>query len=63
MKPSICGHAGEHDDLLKLGWKLHTWTAGKGYALTDEAKENSSSETVWASPHCLSATNTQDALF
>ena len=59
----ICGHAGEHDDLLKLGWKLHTWTARKGYALTDEAKENSSSETVWASPHCLSATNTQDALF
>ena len=59
----ICGHAGEHDDLLKLGWKLHNWTARKGYALTDEAKENSSSETVWASPHCLSATNTQDALF
>lgn len=49
----LCGHAGEHDALLALGWKLHKWTARKGYALTDEAKENSASETVWASPHCL----------
>ena len=59
----ICGHAGEHDDLLKIGWKLHKWTARKGYALTDEAKENSDSETVWASPHCLHAKNSQGGLF
>ena len=59
----ICGHAGEHDDLLKIGWKLHKWTARKGYALTDEAKENSDSETVWASPHCLHAKNSQCGLF
>ena len=59
----ICGHAGEHDDLLKIGWKLHKWTARKGYALTEEAKENSDSETVWASPHCLHRKNDQGGLF
>ena len=59
----ICGHTGEHDDLLRLGWKLHKWTARKGYALTDEAKENSDSETVWASPHCLHKRNDQGRLF
>lgn len=55
----ICGHAGEHDDLLKRGWSAHQWTARKGYALTDEAIGNSASETVWASPHCLSRRNEQ----
>ena len=59
----LCGHAGEHDDLLKIGWKLHKWTARKGYALTDEARENSASETVWASPHCLHKINEQGGLF
>jgi len=47
----------------KIGWKLHKWTARKGYALTDEAKENSASETVWASPHCLHKQNEQGGLF
>ncbi len=49
----ICGHAGEHDALLAHGWHLRTWTARKGYALTDEAVENSKSETLWCSPHCV----------
>ena len=49
----LCGHAGEHDDLLNYGWSIRTWTARKGYALTDEAKQNSSSETLWCSPHCI----------
>ena len=48
----LCGHAGEHDALLKHGWFIEEWTARKGYALTDEAVENSASETVWCSPHC-----------
>lgn len=48
----LCGHAGEHDELLKHGWFTETWTARKGYALSDEAIENSSSETIWCSPNC-----------
>lgn len=46
----LCGHAGEHD---ALGWDTRTWTARKGYALSDEAVENSASETLWCSPHCV----------
>ena len=49
----LCGHAGEHDDLLAAGWHTRTWQARKGYALTDEAKQNSASETIWCSPHCV----------
>jgi DNA adenine methylase len=50
----LCGHAGEHDDLLRLpGWHTRDWTARKGYALTDEAIANSQSETLWCSPHCV----------
>lgn len=49
----LCGHAGEHDALLAHGWHTRTWTARKGYALTDEATANSASETLWCSPHCV----------
>lgn len=48
----LCGHAGEHDELLNHGWHARQWTARKGYAITDEAVENSASETLWCSPHC-----------
>ena len=49
----LCGHAGEHDDLLDLGWQLRTWKARKGYAQTVDAKANAASETLWCSPHCV----------
>lgn len=49
----LCGHAGEHDELLSHGWHIRTWTARKGYALTEEAIKNSASETLWCSPHCV----------
>ena len=49
----LCGHAGEHDELLQHGWHIREWTARKGYALTDEAVENSASETLWCSPNCI----------
>jgi hypothetical protein len=49
----LCGHAGEHDELLQAGWFTQKWTARKGYAVTDEAIENSASETIWCSPHCV----------
>ncbi len=48
----LCGHAGEHDALLDHGWTARNWTARKGYAMTDEARENSAGETIWCSPHC-----------
>lgn len=59
----LCGHAGEHDELLGHGWHLRTWTARKGYAMTDEAVENSASETLWCSPHCIPETTDQFGLF
>lgn len=49
----LCGHAGEHDELLAHGWGVRKWTARKGYALTDEAVANSASETIWCSPACV----------
>jgi DNA adenine methylase len=49
----LCGHQGEHDELLAHGWHIREWTARKGYAVTDEAIENSASETIWCSPHSM----------
>lgn len=59
----LCGHAGEHDALLAAGWHTRTWTARKGYATTDEARENSASETLWCSPHCVPVVESQPGLF
>ena len=59
----LCGHAGEHDALLAAGWHTRTWCARKGYALTDEARANSASETLWCSPHCVPFAKTQVGLF
>jgi len=59
----LCGHAGEHDGLLANGWHLRAWTARRGYAVTDEAVENSASETLWCSPHCVPERAVQEALF
>lgn len=59
----LCGHAGEHDALLQHGWHIREWTARKGYAVTGEAIENSASETIWCSPHCMPERRVQFALF
>jgi len=59
----LCGHAGEHDELLSAGWTCRAWTARKGYALTDEAMNNSASETVWCSPACAASSQVVDDLF
>ena len=59
----LCGHKGEHDALLDHGWHTRTWTARKGYAITDEAVENSASETLWCSPHCMPVVNVTNDLF
>ena len=59
----LCGHAGEHDELLADGWHLRTWAARKGYALSDEAIANSASETLWCSPNCVPLVTVQGGLF
>lgn len=59
----LCGHAGEHDDLLSHGWHTRKWAARKGYALTEEATANSASETIWCSPNCVHEIITQEQLF
>jgi len=59
----LCGHAGEHDELLANGWHTRTWTARKGYAATPEARANSAGETLWCSPHCVPLVRAQTGLF
>ena len=59
----LCGHAGEHDALLANGWHTRTWTARKGYALTDEATQNTKDETLWCSPHCVPSEPDHPQLF
>ena len=63
MRIVLCGHAGEHDDLLPLGWKIRKWTARKGYAVTDDAIANAASETLWCSPACVPEVRPQVELF
>ena len=49
--------------MIAHGWNTRTWTARKGYALTDEAKANSASETIWCSPSCVAETGMTNDLF
>ena len=59
----LCGHAGEHDELLAHGWGARRWQPRKGYAITDAAVANSASETLWCSPHCVPERQTQPSLW
>ena len=63
LRIMLCGHAGEHDALLAHGWHTRTWTASKGYALTDEATQNTQDETLWCSPHCVPQVGAMADLF
>ena len=58
----LCGHAGEHDELLVHGWSIRKWNARKGYALRSEAVENRASETLWVSPACVGAPEVETPL-
>ena len=63
LRVVLCGHAAEHDELLRHGWHTRVWAARKGYAITDEAVENSASETIWCSPACVPEVIRQADLF
>jgi len=55
LKIAICGHAGEHDSLLSLGWTKETWKAGGGYARGADALRNG--ETIWFNRACIPPVN------
>ena len=53
LKIALCGHDGEHDDLLSMGWTKQHWKAGAGYARSDQSIARRKSETIWFSPACI----------
>ena len=61
----LCGHSGEHDDLLALGWHHREWQSkcGGGYSKTKSAQTNAASETLWCSPACVPALAHMQDLF
>ena len=62
MRIVLCGHAGEHDELLSRGWNTRKWKARKGYAATSDAVANRASETLWVSPACVGAPEVETPL-
>jgi site-specific DNA-adenine methylase len=60
MRIALCGYEKEHE--MPSTWQVLKWKAGHGYAAqADERSNNHTQETIWFSPHCLSAT--QRSLF
>lgn len=49
----LCGHTGEHEDLLQKGWRLIPGTARGGYGITEQGQENTDRDSLYLSPHCL----------
>ena len=46
LRISMCGHAGEHEQLESEGWQVETWDKSGGYQGKDDR------ERIWFSPHC-----------
>lgn len=63
----IAGYYEEHESLLSLGWRVHKWSAGGGYAnmgkLMTRGKENRHREALFFSPRCLDQEGNQGNLF
>jgi DNA adenine methylase len=57
LRIALCGYHGEHE---MPGWTVARWDAGSGRQPARN-RENAKRETIWFSPHCLSAR--QVALF
>ena len=49
LRIALCGHDGDHDELLELGWDKRYWKAQNGYARKSELWKG---EAIWFSPHC-----------
>jgi len=49
LRIALCGHDGDHDELLALGWDKRYWKAQKGYARKSELWKG---EAIWFSPNC-----------
>lgn len=54
LRIALCGYEGEHD---MPGWTAMQWKANGGYGNQSDGRgrENAKRETIWFSPHCLSA--------
>jgi len=53
LRIALCGYAGEHDELVGLGWQVHEWKARGGMsARGSRAEANASRERIWFSPYC-----------
>jgi len=56
LRIALCGYQGEHADLP--GWTAQRWKASGGYSGQGgqgRGRVNATRETIWYSPHCLSA--------
>lgn len=53
---ALCGYEGEHDELEALGWRVHAWRTGGGFANfgnSEQGQANVGRERIWFSPSCL----------
>ena len=61
MRIILAGYEGEHEELLKFGWSVKKWSAGKGYSSLkeneDDKKANRHKERLWLSPRCIGKQN------
>jgi hypothetical protein len=55
LRIALCGYAGEHDELLQHGWRVHEWKTPGGYGSqgTGRGRDNASRERIWFSPSCI----------
>ena len=57
IRMAVCGYAGEHDSLERLGWSCVEWKTQGGYANRGKDAEtknvNRDRERIWFSPSCV----------
>lgn len=50
---ALCGYDGEHNELERLGWRMHAYSARPSYATHSSDNKNRHLERVWFSPNCI----------
>ena len=57
----LCGYGEVHDALLEAGWRTQRWVGPAGMNNVGKARGNANRyrETLWLSPHCLTAAQGQ----